>query len=140
MLAEKDVSAFSTWEKELHKTVFDPRYLLLTSKERKLVFEKYTKDRADEERKEKAIQFKRKKDDFKELLKEANITVKMIFNDFATRYSKDDRFKGIEKMRERESLFNNYQDDLRKKEKEEKYKEKEKIKKDFILLLKENKN
>ena len=140
MLAEKDVSAFFTWEKELHKIVFDPRYLLLTSKERKLVFEKYTKDRADEERKEKAIQFKRKKDDFKELLKEANITVKMIFNDFATCYSKDDRFKGIEKMRERESLFNNYQDDLRKKEKEEKYKEKEKIKKDFISLLKENKN
>jgi transcription elongation regulator 1 len=28
MLAEKDVSAFSTWEKELHKIVFDPRYLL----------------------------------------------------------------------------------------------------------------
>ncbi|GAB6025445.1 hypothetical protein CHUAL_011190 [Chamberlinius hualienensis] len=32
MLAEKEVSAFSTWEKELHKIVFDPRYLLLTSK------------------------------------------------------------------------------------------------------------
>ena len=31
------VSAFSTWEKELHKIVFDPRYLLLTSKERKQV-------------------------------------------------------------------------------------------------------
>ena len=26
---------FSTWEKELHKIVFDSRYLLLTSKERK---------------------------------------------------------------------------------------------------------
>ncbi len=74
------------------------------------------------------------------MLKEANITVKTIFNDFATRYSKDDRFKGIEKMRERESLFNDYQDDLRKKEKEEKYKEKEKIKKEFLSLLKETKN
>ena len=31
------VSAFSTWEKELHKIVFDPRYLMLTSKERKSV-------------------------------------------------------------------------------------------------------
>ena len=37
MLAEKQVSAFSTWEKELHKIVFDARYLLLTSKERKQV-------------------------------------------------------------------------------------------------------
>lgn len=31
------VSAFSTWEKELHKVVFDPRYLLLNSEERKQV-------------------------------------------------------------------------------------------------------
>ena len=140
MLAEKDVSAFSTWEKELHKIVFDPRYLLLTSKERKQVFEKYIKERADEERKEKAALIKRKKEDFRDLLKEANITVKMLFNDFATRYSKDERFKGIEKMRERESLFNDFQDDLRKKEKDEKYKEREKLKKDFISLLKEHKN
>lgn len=27
MLKEKEVSAFSTWEKELHKIVFDPRYV-----------------------------------------------------------------------------------------------------------------
>ena len=27
MLKEKEVSAFSTWEKELHKIVFDPRYI-----------------------------------------------------------------------------------------------------------------
>lgn len=28
MLKEKEVSAFSTWEKELHKIVFDPRYVI----------------------------------------------------------------------------------------------------------------
>lgn len=31
------MSAFSTWEKELHKIVFDPRYLLLSPEERKQV-------------------------------------------------------------------------------------------------------
>lgn len=31
------MSAFSTWEKELHKIVFDPRYLLLNLEERKQV-------------------------------------------------------------------------------------------------------
>ncbi|MPC97961.1 Transcription elongation regulator 1 [Portunus trituberculatus] len=40
LLAEKGVSAFSSWEKELSKIVFDSRYLLLTSRERKQVFEK----------------------------------------------------------------------------------------------------
>lgn len=53
LLAEKEISAFSTWEKELHKIVFDPRYLLLTSKERKQVFDKYVRERAEEERREK---------------------------------------------------------------------------------------
>lgn len=34
------MSAFSTWEKELHKIVFDPRYLLLNPEERKQVSER----------------------------------------------------------------------------------------------------
>lgn len=73
MLKEKEVSAFSTWEKELHKIVFDPRYLLLASKERKQVFEKYVKDRAEDERREKRHKLQQKKDDFKALMVEINI-------------------------------------------------------------------
>lgn len=36
-ISPNQVSAFSTWEKELHKIVFDPRYLLLNSEERRQV-------------------------------------------------------------------------------------------------------
>ncbi|XP_078291117.1 transcription elongation regulator 1-like protein isoform X2 [Panthera onca] len=49
MLLERGVSAFSTWEKELHKIVFDPRYLLLNSEERKqlaCIFQKETSENA----------------------------------------------------------------------------------------------
>lgn len=67
------MSAFSTWEKELHKIVFDPRYLLLTSKERKNVFEKYVKDRAEEERKEKRNKLRQKRDNFRIMLESANL-------------------------------------------------------------------
>ncbi|XP_067657663.1 transcription elongation regulator 1-like [Haliotis asinina] len=137
MLAEKEVSAFSTWEKELHKIVFDPRYLLLTSKERKQVFEQYVKERAEEERREKHRKLREKKDSFRQLLEEAKLHGKSSFSDFASRYGKDDRFKGIDKMRERESIFNDYVSDLRRKEKEEKSNQKEKLKADFISLLKE---
>jgi len=140
MLIEKEISAYSTWEKELQKIVFDPRYLLLTSKERKQVFERYVRDRATEESKERATALKRKKDDYKELLKEASISQKSSFTDFSIKYARDERFKCIEKMKERESLFNEYQSDLRKQEKEEKYAEREKLKKAFICLLKEQKH
>lgn len=140
MLIEKKVSAYSTWEKELQKIVFDPRYLLLTSKERKQVFERYVRDRAAEESRERASVLKRKKEQFRDLCKEANVTLKSNFTDFSSKHGRDDRFKGIEKPKERESLFNDYQSDLRKQEKEEKYAEKEKLKKAFIALLKEQKH
>ena len=67
------VSAFSTWEKELHKIVFDSRYLLLTSKERKQVFEQYVKERAEEERREKRNKLREKRDQFKQLLEECKL-------------------------------------------------------------------
>ncbi|KAL3865336.1 hypothetical protein ACJMK2_006934 [Sinanodonta woodiana] len=137
MLAEKDVSAFSTWEKELHKIVFDPRYLLLTSKERKQVFEQYVKERAEEERREKHRRLREKKDAFRQLLEEAKLHGKSSFSDFASKYGKDEKFKGIEKMRERENLFSDFVAEVRRKEKEEKSHQKEKLKTDFIQLLKE---
>ena len=65
------VSAFSTWEKELPKIVFDPRFLLLTQKERKQCFEKFVRTRADEERQERKNKLKAKKDEFKALVEEA---------------------------------------------------------------------
>ncbi|KAK9509007.1 hypothetical protein O3M35_006424 [Rhynocoris fuscipes] len=138
MLTEKEVSAFSTWEKELHKIVFDPRYLLLTSKERKQVFEKYVKERAEEERREKRNKMKEKKEEFRRLMQDANLHGKSSFGDFAAKYAKDERFKNIEKMRERESLFNEYILEVRKREKEEKVQKRDQIKKDFMNLLKES--
>ncbi|XP_061386519.1 transcription elongation regulator 1-like [Musca vetustissima] len=137
MLREKDVSAFSTWEKELHKIVFDPRYLLLTSKERKQVFEKYVKDRAEEERKEKRNKMRQKREEFRNLLEECKLHGKSSFSDFCQRYGKDERYKAIEKPRERESLFNEYLLDVRRREKEEKQMKKEQIRKDFIEMLRE---
>ncbi|GIY85993.1 transcription elongation regulator 1 [Caerostris darwini] len=139
LLIEKNVSAFSTWEKELHKIVFDSRYLLLTSRERKQVFEKYVKDRAEEERNEKRRRMREYKDTFKKLLEEASLTSKSSFSDFAQRYGKDERFKAIEKMREKENIFNDYLQDLRRKEREERSSQREKSKKGFIELLKEQK-
>ena len=67
------MSVFSTWEKELHKIVFDRRYLLLPSKERKQVYEQYVKERADDERKEKVRKLRQRKEDFRQLLIDAKL-------------------------------------------------------------------
>lgn len=57
------------------------------------------------------------------------------FSDFAQKYAKDERFKGVEKMRERESLFNEYLIEVRKKEKEEKIQRRETVSKNYLLML-----
>ena len=112
------VSAFSTWEKELHKIVFDPRYLLLTSKERKVVFDDYVRDRAEKERQEKRALFRKARDDFRALVEEAKATPRTSFNEFCLHYSKDERFKRIEKMREREALFTECVNEIRRRDRD----------------------
>lgn len=49
------------------------------------------------------------------------------FSDFAQKYARDERFKGVDKMRERESLFNEYLIEVRRKEKEEKFQKREAV-------------
>uniref|UniRef100_A0A673I8G1 Transcription elongation regulator 1 n=1 Tax=Sinocyclocheilus rhinocerous TaxID=307959 RepID=A0A673I8G1_9TELE len=135
MLLERGVSAFSTWEKELHKIVFDPRYLLLNPKERKQVFDQYVKTRAEEERKEKKNKIMQVKDDFRKMMEEAKLGVRTTFSEFASKHAKDSRFKAVEKMKDREVIFNEYMMAFRKKEKENSKNRGEKVKQDFFELL-----
>ncbi|KAK2873066.1 hypothetical protein QQF64_017195 [Cirrhinus molitorella] len=135
MLLERGVSAFSTWDKELHKIVFDPRYLLLNPKERKLVFDQYVKTRAEEERKEKKNKLMQAKDDFRKMMEDAKFHIRTTFSEFAAKHSKDPRFKAIEKMKDREAIFTEYMTALRKKDKEDSKNKVEKVKLDFFDLL-----
>ncbi|XP_036404133.1 transcription elongation regulator 1-like isoform X2 [Megalops cyprinoides] len=135
MLLERGVSAFSTWEKELHKIVFDPRYLLLNPKERKQVFDQYVKTRAEEERKEKKNKIMQAKEEFRKMMEEAKLNIRTTFSEFASKHSKDSRFKAIEKMKDREAIFTEFMNALRKKEKEDSKSRGEKVKQDFFELL-----
>ncbi|XP_063680659.1 transcription elongation regulator 1-like isoform X3 [Bolinopsis microptera] len=126
MLLDREVSAFSTWDKELHKIVFDPRYLLLSGRERKQAYESFIKSRAEDERIEKRNKIKDNREMFKKLIDKANLSSRATFSDFAQKYGKDPKFKAIEKMREREHLFNEWKSEQqaeKKKEGEEPVKE-----------------
>lgn len=52
---------------------------MLTSKERKQVFEKYVKERAEEERREKRNKMKERKEQFQKLLEEAGLHGKYVW-------------------------------------------------------------
>ncbi|XP_008331387.2 transcription elongation regulator 1 isoform X2 [Cynoglossus semilaevis] len=137
MLLERGVSAFSTWDKELHKIVFDPRYLLLNPKERKQVFDQYVKTRAEEERKEKKNKLMQAKDDFRRMMEESKLTARTTFSEFAMRHGRDPRFKSIDKMKDREAIYIEFITAMKKRDKEDTKSRGEKVKQDFFDLLTE---
>lgn len=57
------------------------------------------------------------------------------FNDFAQKHSKDERFRNVEKTRERESLFNEFLLEVRKREKEEKTAKREQVRMCLDLVV-----
>ncbi|XP_051968988.1 transcription elongation regulator 1-like protein [Xyrauchen texanus] len=118
MLLERGVSAFSTWEKELHKIVFDPRYLLLSPDERKQIFDQFVKARMNEEYKEKKCKLQHAKEEYRKLLEESKITSRSTFQEFSDKYGKDPRFKQVPKRKDQELFFTQFISTLKKRDKE----------------------
>uniref|UniRef100_A0A1A7YM70 Transcription elongation regulator 1-like n=3 Tax=Iconisemion striatum TaxID=60296 RepID=A0A1A7YM70_9TELE len=118
MMLERGVSAFSTWEKELHKMVFDPRYLLLTSDQRKQVFDQFVKSRVKDEYREKRSKKQKAREEFKLLLEEAKITSRSTFKEFCGRCRGDQRFHTVNRKKERKVLFNQFIKSLKKRDKD----------------------
>uniref|UniRef100_A0A8C2MWB3 Transcription elongation regulator 1-like protein n=3 Tax=Cricetulus griseus TaxID=10029 RepID=A0A8C2MWB3_CRIGR len=118
MLLERGVSAFSTWEKELHKIVFDPRYLLLNSEERKQIFEQFVKTRIKEEYKERKSKLLLAKEEFKKLLEESKVSPRTTFKEFAEKHGRDQRFRLVQKRKDQEHFFNQFILILKKRDKE----------------------
>ncbi|KFU89523.1 Transcription elongation regulator 1-like, partial [Chaetura pelagica] len=118
MLLERGVSAFSTWEKELHKIVFDPRYLLLNPEERKQIFEQFVKTRIREEYKEKKNKLLLAKEEFKKLLEESKLSPRTTFKEFAEKHGRDQRFRLVQKKKDQEHFFNQFILILKKRDKE----------------------
>ncbi|KAA0724925.1 Transcription elongation regulator 1-like protein [Triplophysa tibetana] len=118
MLLERGVSAFSTWEKELHKIVFDPRYLLLSPEERKQIFDQFVKARMNEEFKEKKCKLQQAKEEYRKLLEESKVTSRSKFKEFLEKYGKDPRFKQVVKRKDQELFFTQFISTLKKRDKE----------------------
>lgn len=100
---------------------------MLTSKERKQVFEQFIKERAEEERKEKRQRQKLHREQFRQLLEQSTLTSRSTYSEFSEKHGKDTRFRNIEKSRDREHLFNDYITELKKQERETKEKQREKV-------------
>ncbi|KAJ3044099.1 transcription elongation regulator [Rhizophlyctis rosea] len=138
LLRDVDVSPYSMWEKELPKFINDIRYTLITTlKERKELFEEYCTIRAAELREEKKNSAKNSKETYLKLLKE-EVTRRTYWEDFARKYKRDSRFTGLSDPKQRESLFKEHIEDMKKKEAERKQAANKSARDDFLKMLEES--
>ncbi|KAJ3218151.1 transcription elongation regulator [Dinochytrium kinnereticum] len=116
LLREKDVSPFTTWERELPKIIHDDRYSQIR-----------------EDRKSKS---KDAKDGYTKLLDEM-VNYRTTWEDFARRYRKDPRFTAITEDRERRQLFNDFVNQKKVERVKQKREEKQKLTDEYNDLLAE---
>lgn len=63
------------------------------------MFDKYVRERVEEERQEKKNRMRELRDKFNSLLEDANVSTRTTYNEFSNKHGKDERFKAIEKTR-----------------------------------------
>ncbi|CAN6181982.1 unnamed protein product [Urochloa humidicola] len=119
LLESVNVESDWTWEQTMRVIINDKRYgALKTLGERKQAFNEYLNQRKKLEAEEKRIKQRKACDDFIAMLEECKeLTSSTRWSKAILMFEDDERFKAVERPREREDLFENYLLELHKKEK-----------------------
>ncbi|CAN1775912.1 Pre-mRNA-processing protein 40A [Linum perenne] len=120
LLESVNVKSDSTWEQTMREIVNDKRYgALKTLGERKQAFNEYLGQRKKIEAEERRIRQKKAREEFTKMLEESTeLTSSMKWSKALSLFENDERFKAVEKSRDREDLFDNYVVELERKERE----------------------
>ncbi|KMZ70651.1 Pre-mRNA-processing protein 40A [Zostera marina] len=119
LLESANVESDWSWEQAMKLIVNDKRYdALRTIGERKQAFNEYLRQRKKTEVEERRIKYKKAREDFIKMLEECEqLTPLMQWRKVESLFEDDERLKAIERLRDREDLFDTYLKDLQKKEK-----------------------
>ncbi|KAJ0024473.1 hypothetical protein Pint_08612 [Pistacia integerrima] len=119
LLESANVHSDWTWEQAMREIINDKRYgALKTLGERKQAFNEYLGQRKKLEAEERRIRQKKAKEEFTKMLEESQGTHIFYKMEAVTMFENDERFKAVERVRDREDLFDNYMVELERKEKE----------------------
>ncbi|KAK3160963.1 hypothetical protein QOZ80_1BG0069460 [Eleusine coracana subsp. coracana] len=119
LLESVNVESDWTWDQAMRVIINDKRYgALKTLGERKQAFNEYLNQRKKVEAEEKRFKQRKARDDFLTMLEECKeLTSSTRWSKAILMFEEDERFKAVERPREREDLFENYIVELHKKEK-----------------------
>ncbi|XP_044475954.1 pre-mRNA-processing protein 40A-like [Mangifera indica] len=120
LLESANVQSDWTWEQAMREIINDKRYgALKTLGERKQAFNEYLGQRKKLEAEERRMRQKKAREEFTKMLAESKeLTSSTKWSKAVTMFENDERFKAVERVRDREDLFDNYMVELKRKEKE----------------------
>ncbi|XP_010273523.1 PREDICTED: pre-mRNA-processing protein 40A [Nelumbo nucifera] len=118
LLESANVESDWTWEQAMRVIINDKRYgALKTLGERKQAFNEYLGQRKKLEAEERRMKQKRAREEFTKMLEESKeLTSSTRWSKAISMFEDDERFKAVERPRDREDLFENYLVELQKKE------------------------
>lgn len=120
LLESVNVQSDWTWEQAMREIINDKRYgALKTLGERKQAFHEYLGHRKKLDAEERRIRQKKAREEFTKMLEESKeLTSSTRWSKAVSMFENDERFKAVERSRDREDLFESYIVELERKEKE----------------------
>lgn len=120
LLESVNVQSDWTWEQVMREIINDKRYgALKTLGERKQAFNEYLGQRKKLEAEERRMRQKKAREEFTKMLEESKeLTSSIRWSKAVIMFENDERFKAVERTRDREDLFESYMVELERKEKE----------------------
>lgn len=120
LLESVNVQSDWTWEQAMREIINDRRYgALKTLGERKQAFNEYLGQRKKLEAEERRVRQKKAREEFRKMLEECKeLTSSVKWSKAVSMFENDERFKAVERNRDREDIFESFIVDLERKEKE----------------------
>ncbi|KAJ4917361.1 Pre-mRNA-processing protein 40A [Raphanus sativus] len=120
LLESVNVQSDWTWEQTTKEIVHDKRYgALRTLGERKQAFNEYLGQRKKVEAEERRWRQKKAREEFVKMLEECEeLSSSLKWSKALSLFENDERFKAVDRPRDREDLFDNYIVELERKERE----------------------
>lgn len=118
LLESANVGSDWTWDQAMQAIINDRRYgALRTLGERKQAFNEYLGQRKKQEAEERRFKLKKAREDYKKMLEESTeLTSSTRWSKAVTMFENDQRFKALDRERDRRDLFDDHLEELRQKE------------------------
>ncbi|XP_004289761.1 PREDICTED: pre-mRNA-processing protein 40A-like [Fragaria vesca subsp. vesca] len=118
LLESTNIGSDWTWDRAMRVIINDKRYgVLKTLGERKQAFNEFVGQRKKQEVEERRIKQKKAREEFTKMLEECSeLTSSTRWGKLESLFENDERFKAVERDRDRRDLFDSYLEELQKKE------------------------